>query len=121
MRISRKLTALFISFTLLFAAMAGVGAAAATAVPTPPSVPRSLAAAPIAGGLKLTWTAPASNGGAPIDNYTITTVNTVTEAVTTVSVAAPATTINLDTLTPATTYTITMTATNIAGTSSFIC
>ena len=55
--------------------------------PTVPGAPASLTASGVAPGVKLTWTAPASNGGSPITNYKIyrgASSSTVTTLITTV-------------------------------------
>jgi Fibronectin type III domain len=45
--------------------------AASSPPPTPPSAPTLTGATPASGQVTLSWTAPSSNGGAPVTNYTI--------------------------------------------------
>jgi hypothetical protein len=63
------------------------------------------------------WTAPASNGGAAITSYTLTpAINGVAQPATVVSGSPPPTTATVSGLTDGTTYTISVAATNTAGT-----
>ncbi len=81
--------------------------------PVAPSAPQNVTALAGFGGATVNWTAPASDGGAPWTKYTITA--SPGGAVTTV--APGATTATVLGLKPSTTYTFTVQAVNVAGTS----
>ena len=71
------------------------------------------------GAAAVSWTAPASNGGAGISKYTVTS-STGSKTCTSTSTlpATPATTCTVTGLTNGTNYTFTVTATNASGTSA---
>ena len=84
---------------------------------TAPAAPIGASALPGSGSATVSWTAPA-DGGSPITLYTVTPfVGAVAQAPTTVSGSPPATTAFVGGLGDGTTYTFTVTATNIVGTS----
>ena len=91
--------------------------------PVKPSAPQNVTAAGGYGGAQVTWTPPADDGGAPPTKYTVT--SSPGNVSTTVTVAQPdaappsttpivATVVGLK---PKTSYTFTVVATNVAGTS----
>lgn len=98
----------------------GTGAqSAASAATTPlgaPGAPTAVTAVPGNQSLYLTWSAPASNGGSAITNYTVTRLaNGVSQGTTS---AGTNTSLTVTGLTNGTTYTFTVTATNSRGTSA---
>ena len=86
-----------------------------------PSSPRELTASRLAPrSVVVSWSVPASNGGAPISSYTVTlsggaSCGTVAVSATTQAGSCTATGLSLDT-----TYTITVVAVNVAGSSSAV-
>ena len=104
------------TFTVTATNAAGTGtasAASATATPaTTPGAPTAVTAKATDQSALVSWTAPASNGGAAISSYTVTSspgALTCSTATTSCSVTG---------LTAGTAYTFTVTATNGAGTGS---
>jgi YVTN family beta-propeller protein len=85
------------------------------AVPGAPAAPQATAGTENAG---VSWTAPASDGGAPILAYTVTAVEDPTKSCTTTATlpAAPARSCTVTGLTPGATYSFTVTARNGVGT-----
>jgi chitodextrinase len=101
---------------------AGNSPASATSTLTTLTTPPSRPAAPTASNITatsatLSWSAPTSNGGAAIDRYLVEYRPSTVAAWQTVTVAAPATTTTLTTLTNNTTYVFRVTAHNSAGNS----
>ncbi len=82
--------------------------------PVAPSAPGAVTAVAGFGGATVHWTKPASDGGAPWSKYTVT----ASGGGPSVTVGATATSASVTGLKPSTTYTFTVTATNVAGTSS---
>ena len=114
------------SFTVTATNVSGTGPAsgATTGVPsTVPSAPTNVTAtvggSVGSGDAQVSWTAPASNGGAGISKYTATS-STGSKTCTSTSTlpATPATTCLVTGLTNGTNYTFTVTATNAGGTSA---
>jgi hypothetical protein len=98
----------------------GTTSAASNAVtPTsasPPQAPTEVAAAGGASSARVSWTAPASDGGSPITSYTVTPYDgAAAQTPTTVSGAPPATGATVTGLTNGTAYTFKVTATTAAG------
>jgi uncharacterized repeat protein (TIGR01451 family) len=87
-------------------------------VPTAPGAPISVVATAGNKSAQVAWSAPSSNGGLPILNYTVTAQLNGTTSVGNVTVAAPATGVNFTGLTNGSQYNFVVTATNGAGTSS---
>jgi hypothetical protein len=81
--------------------------------PTAPSVPLSVTALAGYGGATVIWTPPASDGGAPWSNYVVT----ASPGGQSVMVSPTATSATVTGLKSKTTYSFTVTATNVAGTS----
>ena len=81
---------------------------------TAPGQPTSVTAVAGNASAAVSWNAPASNGGAPITDYTVT----ANPGGATCAATAPATTCTVNGLANSTAYTFTVTATNSAGTSS---
>ena len=86
---------------------------------TVPDVPTNLATAPLDNAVRLTWTAPANNGGTPITDYVIQysadggiTWSTYSH------IASTSTTVTIPFLTP-TTYTFRVAAVNAIGTGAY--
>ena len=86
---------------------------------TVPDAPTNLATAPLDNAVRLTWTAPANNGGSPITDYVIQysadggiTWSTYSH------IASTSTTVTIPFLTP-TTYTFRVAAVNAIGTSAY--
>ena len=77
-----------------------------------PGAPTGVAITPSNGAITVTWTAPDSTGGSPITGYTATTSPGGAQCTTT-----GATSCTITGLTNGTSYTVTVTATNIVGTS----
>ncbi|MBO1769477.1 cell wall-binding repeat-containing protein [Agrococcus sp. TF02-05] len=104
-------------FTVVAVNSAGSSrASAASPAVTPrtvPGTPTGVAASPGFGEATVTWVAPASNGGAAIDSYTITTI----PGGATVTVPALQTTATVGGLSTGTPYRFTVTAHNAAGSS----
>jgi len=92
-----------------------VGASKAVIPKTVPSVPNSFSVVAGIKSFQVTWTAPTTNGGLPITEYTITYIAGVT---TTVVKAKTVTPLMVTKLVTGTVYTITMQAKNKIGTSS---
>ena len=80
--------------------------------PDPPGPPRSPTAVAISGGVKVSWTAPSSDGGDPITSYTVT-LSPGGQTCTTTALTCAVTG-----LAPGTTVSGTVTATNSMGTSA---
>jgi len=80
--------------------------------PVAPSAPRSVKATVGYGTAKITWAAPASDGGAPWTRYTVTSGKTSAK------VAAATTSYQATNLKAKTKYTFYVTATNVGGTSA---
>jgi Fibronectin type III domain len=82
--------------------------------PVAPSAPRGVTAVADYGSATVTWTKPASDGGAPWSKYVITS----TPATTTVAVGATITAATFTGLKAGTSYTFTVQAVNVAGASA---
>ncbi len=112
------------SFTVTATNASGTGPASGSTTATPstvPGAPTNVTAAvgpPVASGAAaVSWTAPASNGGAGISKYTVTSsTGSKTCSTTSTPPATPATTCTVTGLTNGTNYTFTVTATNASGT-----
>ena len=81
--------------------------------PVAPSVPQSVTATADVGEAEVTWAAPASDGGAPPTKYTVV----ASPGGRTVVVRGTARSAVVDSLAARTSYTFTVTATNVAGVS----
>jgi titin len=114
------------SFSVTATNVSGTGASSGSTTATPstaPGAPTNVTAAvgpPVAtGDAAVSWTAPASNGGATITTYTVTSsTGSKTCTSTSTAPATPATTCTVTGLTNGTNYTFTVTAKNASGTSA---
>ena len=111
------------SFTVTATNVSGTGPSSGATTATPSTVPgaptnvtATVGGSVGSGTADVSWTAPASNGGAGITKYTVTS-STGSKTCTTTSTlpATPATTCNVTGLTNGTSYTFTVTATNGAA------
>ena len=111
------------SFTVTATNVSGTGPASGAATATPATVPGAptnvtavVGGSTGSGTAAVSWTAPASNGGAGISKYTVTS-STGSKTCTTTATppAVPATTCNVTGLTNGTNYTFTVVATNAGG------
>jgi len=85
--------------------------------PTAPGAPTGVTATAGNGQATVSWTAPSSNGGSAITSYTVTPyVGSAAQTPVTVSGSPPATSTTVSGLTNGTTYTFTVSATNVIGT-----
>ena len=110
------------AYTFTVTAVNGVGSGPASAVSpsvtplTTPGAPTAVAATPGNTSASVSWTAPASNGGAAISTYTVTPyVGTTAQTARTVAGNPPATSLNVTGLTNGTEYTFVVTANNTVG------
>ena len=105
------------TFTVATATSGGPGAESASSEPvtprTVPDAPSDVQVSGSDGGAVLTWTPPGSDGGAPIESYTVTVFADGTRVRS--EVFLPATTAVIGNLANGTTYTFTVEATNAAG------
>jgi len=105
------------TFTVTARNAAGTGAASVASAPViPRTVPSAPSAVKVTGGNKVatvTWTAPVSNGGAAVTGYTVTANPSGRTATTTGAISAVVTG-----LANGTTYTFTVIARNVAGSSA---
>ena len=93
----------------------GPASTGVTATPrTAPGAPTGVSVTASTGQLGVSWTAPASNGGAAISSYTVTA--TPTGGGTTLTASTAGTSASFTGLVDGTTYSVTVTATNAAGT-----
>ena len=83
---------------------------------TAPLAPTSLVAVSSMNSVKVTWTAPASNGGSAITSYLVTATHNTT-TISCPSVSASATSCVISGLTPGVTYQISVKAVNASGSS----
>ena len=84
----------------------------------PPSAPTGVTASAATNQARVSWTAPASDGGSPLTSYTITPyIGTEEQPATTVKGSPPATSATVTGLSNGTSYTFKVAATNEAGTS----
>jgi hypothetical protein len=81
--------------------------------PVAPSTPQKVAALAGYGGATISWSAPATDGGAPWSKYTVV----ASPGGATVTVAATGTSATVTGLKPSTSYSFKVSATNVAGTS----
>jgi hypothetical protein len=108
------------TFTVQATSATGTGAASAhsaSVTPLPPSTPtapQSVTATPATNQSLVSWTAPASNGGAAISSYTVTPFIGAT-AQTATTVSATATSATVTGLTNGTAYTFKVAASNTSG------
>jgi hypothetical protein len=79
--------------------------------PRIPGEPRDVAVASLAGGLKVSWGAPADDGGSPVTRYDVQAL----PGGPVVTVNAPATSVSLTGLTPTSSYTVSVVARNLVG------
>lgn len=103
---------------------AGSSATPATATGTPrkaPGAPTGLTITPSDSALAISWSAPADNGGAPVQSYTVTLTPRSGGSATTFTTPDATTTTHAFTgLTNGSTYDVSVVATNVAGNSSGI-
>ena len=85
---------------------------------TAPGAPTIGTATAAVGGASVTWTAPASNGGAAITSYKVEVLNAANTVIRTVTVTAPATSTLVTGLTAGTVVRLRVSATNSVGTGS---
>lgn len=86
-------------------------------VPTPPTAPQLAVATAGNASAQVAWSAPASNGGLPITNYTVTALLNGTTNAGSVTVPASQTGVNFTGLTNGSLYSFQIVATNAAGNS----
>jgi hypothetical protein len=87
--------------------------------PTAPSPPTGVSALPATSQALLSWSAPSDNGGSPITSYAVTPHTGPTSlAPTTVTGSPPATIATVPGLTNGTSYTFTVSASNVIGASA---
>ncbi len=85
--------------------------------PTAPSAPSSISFTPSSTKVQVSWTPPTSNGGAPITSYTVSAGHGSSCTAQVNTTALTTSTCTLTGLTNGTTYQVSVTATNAAGTS----
>jgi YVTN family beta-propeller protein len=113
------------TYTFSVTATNGVGTGAASApsnaivavVPIPPDPPTGLSATPYDGAAQVAFTPPANTNGYPVSYYTVTATDLTTPANGGETAQGPSSPVSIYGLTNGDSYSFTMTATTLAGTS----